>query len=381
MKVLAKPELDNAVILNEFVLIMENFGIPALGLEEDEYENDYSPDTEDEAEEEKEKTAQRATEEQDAKAKKEDSKAEDGKEGDEKVAVELQEKHSKFAEDPKKGKKQQAINIRFEDLDDKGNKILKRLARFLLERYMHPREFFGPTIKKEVFGKKKCKVEIIKLHDFYLRLKLASIRKKLKDIPSLTSFLAIDHARHPGFVQVKRMIKALEIIAEKEQELMIKEQEEKDKIEKEKAEKEAEERAAKGLPPLTPEEIELAKLEKLAAEEKAKEPKEKQEIDKDKDVIAGKPPKGSLEDMLKLQGKASPKGAEKPDTKSKFASHAGPATQLNTIEEDLHETQTSHYSYQVKEGENSDRDGSRHQLSTSNHLRNSNVLHEIEGSR
>jgi len=63
MKVLAKPELDNAVILNEFVLIMENFGIPALGLEEDEYENDYSPDTEDEAEEEKEKTAQRATEE------------------------------------------------------------------------------------------------------------------------------------------------------------------------------------------------------------------------------------------------------------------------------------------------------------------------------
>lgn len=121
---------------------------------------------------------------------------------------------------------------------------------------MHPREFFGPTIKKEVFGKKKCKVEIIKLHDFYLRLKLASIRKKLKDIPSLTNFLAIDHAIHPGFVQVKRMIKALEIIAEKEQELMIKEQEEKEKLEKEKAEKEAEERAAKGLPPLTAEEIE-----------------------------------------------------------------------------------------------------------------------------
>ena len=50
MKVLAKPELDNAVILNEFVLIMENFGIPALGLEEDEYENDYVPDTDEEAE-------------------------------------------------------------------------------------------------------------------------------------------------------------------------------------------------------------------------------------------------------------------------------------------------------------------------------------------
>ena len=27
MRVLAKPELDNSVILNEFVMIMENFGV------------------------------------------------------------------------------------------------------------------------------------------------------------------------------------------------------------------------------------------------------------------------------------------------------------------------------------------------------------------
>ena len=27
LRVLSKPELDNAVILNEFVLIMENFGV------------------------------------------------------------------------------------------------------------------------------------------------------------------------------------------------------------------------------------------------------------------------------------------------------------------------------------------------------------------
>jgi len=42
MKVLAKPELENAVILNEFVLIMENFGIPPV-TEEEEFENDYIP--------------------------------------------------------------------------------------------------------------------------------------------------------------------------------------------------------------------------------------------------------------------------------------------------------------------------------------------------
>lgn len=27
MRVLAKPELDSAVILNEFIMIMENFGV------------------------------------------------------------------------------------------------------------------------------------------------------------------------------------------------------------------------------------------------------------------------------------------------------------------------------------------------------------------
>ena len=48
MKVLAKPELDNSVILNEFVLIMENFGIPQIE-SEDEFENDFVADSEEEA--------------------------------------------------------------------------------------------------------------------------------------------------------------------------------------------------------------------------------------------------------------------------------------------------------------------------------------------
>ena len=44
MRVLSKPELDNAVILNEFVMIMENFGVPDTM--EDEENDDYIPDTE-----------------------------------------------------------------------------------------------------------------------------------------------------------------------------------------------------------------------------------------------------------------------------------------------------------------------------------------------
>lgn len=44
MRVLAKPELENSVILNEFVMIMENFGVQDIN--EDEENDDYIPDTE-----------------------------------------------------------------------------------------------------------------------------------------------------------------------------------------------------------------------------------------------------------------------------------------------------------------------------------------------
>jgi len=41
MRVLAKPELENQIILNEFALIMENFGVPLI-------EQTSLPDVEDE---------------------------------------------------------------------------------------------------------------------------------------------------------------------------------------------------------------------------------------------------------------------------------------------------------------------------------------------
>ena len=177
MKVLSKPELDNSIILNEFVLIMENFGIP-VSSDEDEYANDYEQDSVSE------------------------EPGEDGKKPEERSRLKM--------------KKKPKMEIKFEILDEKGNNILKKLARFLLQRFMHPREFFGPTIKKEVIGNKKCVVEVIKHHDFYLRLKLASIRKKLKENISLNQFLAIDGDKFPGFMQVRRLIKSLEILAEGE---------------------------------------------------------------------------------------------------------------------------------------------------------------------
>jgi hypothetical protein len=45
LRVLAKPELENAIILNEFIMIMENFGVMDFP-EEDDDDDDYIPDDE-----------------------------------------------------------------------------------------------------------------------------------------------------------------------------------------------------------------------------------------------------------------------------------------------------------------------------------------------
>ena len=47
LRVLTKPELDSAIILNELVLIMENFGV-LDNFEDEDDDDDYVPDEEDE---------------------------------------------------------------------------------------------------------------------------------------------------------------------------------------------------------------------------------------------------------------------------------------------------------------------------------------------
>ena len=383
MRVLAKPELDGQVILNEFILIMENFGIPVMG-EEDEYENDYMPDSDSEADvKRKEEVKKRESAPEKKKVDKEHNKdlleitlfdekkrAEEtakaekaGAAGNEVVANDIADIKKRAAEPARNKKNKNPLALDFDVLDAKAVKMMKKLSRFLLERYMHPREFFGPTIKKEELGKKRNKVEVIKHHDFYLRLKLASIRKKLKENASLNAFNAIDGDKYPGYMQVKRLIKALEIIAEGEQELMAKEHMEEEKKKKEEMEKTNKERAEQGLPPLEEE-------EKKKEEEKEKKKPEDLNIDKP----AGA---GGLGEMLKLGGKGSPKDKDS----GRASSHFGPMGQLNTIEEDLHETQTSHYSQALRgEGDITDRNGSKHQLSVSQQMRGSQLQQDLEDS-
>ena len=132
---------------------------------------------------------------------------------------------------------------------------------------------------------------------------------------------------------MKRMIKALEIIAEGEQEIMVKEQEEKAIEFKKKIDDFAKDREEKGLPPMTEEEIELelrgAELKKEGTPEE-----EKKEAEKKGGDFAGKPPagpsKGSLDEFMRIGGKSSPKNKEGKEgegkrEKNRFASHLGPS--------------------------------------------------------
>jgi len=97
MRVLAKPELGNQVILNEFALIMENFGVPLIDGAAMSDDDDYVA------------------------------------EGAEKPRV-----HD------------------LKNIDQAGIEILTALAKYLLKEYLHPREFFGKMIKNvEVKTSKK----------------------------------------------------------------------------------------------------------------------------------------------------------------------------------------------------------------------------------
>lgn len=63
LRVLTKPELDSAIILNELILIMENFGV--IDNFDDDDEDDYEPD------EEEEEGKEKANEEKQTEGKKE----------------------------------------------------------------------------------------------------------------------------------------------------------------------------------------------------------------------------------------------------------------------------------------------------------------------
>ena len=123
MRVLAKPELGNAIILNEFALIMENFGVPLVDSTINSEDDEYTPDG---------------------------------------------------AEKPN--------SYDLKKIDEDGILILQQVARYLLKEYQHPREFFGKMVQQNVevkTEKRTYRLDLLAHKDFYLKIKIANIRKTL----------------------------------------------------------------------------------------------------------------------------------------------------------------------------------------------------------
>ena len=107
-------------------------------------------------------------------------------------------------------------------------KILRKLARFLLKQFLHPREFFGKAIAKQCIKTKKREfyVDTLTFKEFYLRIKIANIRKRLTENESLNKEISLNYKTHKDLINVKLMVKALEEVAEDEQKILIEEEKE-----------------------------------------------------------------------------------------------------------------------------------------------------------
>lgn len=68
--------------------------------------------------------------------------------------------------------------------------------------------------------KKTYKVDVLAIKDFYLKIKIANIRKHLRENESLNKELCLDKEKHTDKFNMKTFVRALEDIAEVEQEKM-----------------------------------------------------------------------------------------------------------------------------------------------------------------
>lgn len=66
--------------------------------------------------------------------------------------------------------------------------------------------------------KRSFRLDLLSVKDFYLKIKIASIRKNLSENQSLNKALCLDPQTHPHQFNMKTFVRALEEIAEVEQE-------------------------------------------------------------------------------------------------------------------------------------------------------------------
>lgn len=173
---------------------------------------------------------------------------------------------------------------------------------------MHPREFFGKAITKEKIKTKKREfaIDVLKVKEFYLRMKIASIRKRLTENQSINEQLCLDPKTHKDVLNVKQMVRCLEEIAEEEQLIMMKEEE-----------------SMKTKSP----------LETLPVSDRSMDKEDRKSKEKEAEEKKGKPDNEyrmyGNHDAMKFGPGAKMEAGHK---------RTGGLVQLNTIEEERHET-------------------------------------------
>ena len=136
---------------------------------------------------------------------------------------------------------------------------------------------------------------MMKFKDFYLKIKIASIRKRLTENESLNTEIAIDAKTHKDLINVKLMVKALEELAEEEQKKLI--EEEREAFEKQ--QKEMEESKQKLTIPDSDVETPRSASEDITKPaEKGEESKKKDKIEESKDAKKAK--EGKNLEMMKF---------------------------------------------------------------------------------
>lgn len=171
MRVLAKPNMDSAILLTELIVIMENFGIGDEEIDEDdapsEMEPGQTPGNPDESTSKSKKT--------------------------------------------KKG-------IDLSQMDEKSVKIMAKLMLAMMELNMSLYEFFEGCIFEQLVKSKTKEdvIEIMKAESFFNRLQERGVRKKNTSHDNLQNFLRLD-ANFPDLLTIRKIAKTLDEMAQNEE--------------------------------------------------------------------------------------------------------------------------------------------------------------------
>lgn len=178
LKVLSKPELDGAILMQEFLEIMKNFDLY------DENDPDQ-PDHQD-SQQQQDDVSEPQQNQQEMKGKEQ--------------------------------KKKKGL-LDLSQLDQKSVKVMVMLMLFLLENEMTTAQFFEPVVKPQKVQSGKGKtitLEVLRAKDFFRLLQERGIRKKDTEHANLKEFLQLS-PQYPDLLVLKNIRKTLEQMAENDE--------------------------------------------------------------------------------------------------------------------------------------------------------------------